>query len=272
MGRGIAQVFAQHGFSTSLFDIDARTLEKAKAAIEANLEQLAGKQKITAEEKENALNHVRFEDDIKACSADLIIEAVAEDIEAKIRLFNQLPQATNAGIIFVTNTSSLSVSEIQRNIMYPERVAGMHFFNPATVMKLVEVIKGKLTNSATIEIICRLCERINKTAVVCGDSPGFIVNRVARPYYIEAMRLVEDGVATLEDVDIVMEATGFKLGPFKLMDLIGLDVNLSVSRSVFEALHKAERLRPGSLQIEKVKKGELGKKTGKGFYNYAESD
>jgi len=144
----------------------------------------------------------------------------------------------------------------------------MHFFNPAPIMKLVEVVQGNQTADDAAQTIYDLCKLMNKVPVLCKDAPGFIVNRVARHYYLEAMKLVETGVASLENVDEIMEATGFKMGPFKLMDLIGMDVNLAVSQSIYEAFDKTERFAPSPFQIDKVAKGELGKKTGKGFYPY----
>jgi 3-hydroxybutyryl-CoA dehydrogenase len=144
----------------------------------------------------------------------------------------------------------------------------MHFFNPAQVMKLVEIIKGEQTSDEVIQLLMQLTITLGKTPVLCKDSPGFIVNRVARHYYLEAMFLVQSGVATIENVDAVMEASGFKMGPFRLMDLIGMDINLAVSQSLYNAMHQTERLKPSQLQIDKVNKGELGRKSGKGFYNY----
>ena len=150
----------------------------------------------------------------------------------------------------------------------PQRVVGMHFFNPAQVMKLVEVVKGNQTLDAVAQTVYDLCLQMKKTPVMCKDAPGFIVNRVARHYYLEAMKLVENNIATIENVDEMMEASGFKMGPFKLMDLIGMDINLSVSQSIYDSFNNAERFKPSSLQIEKVKNGNLGRKTGKGFYEY----
>jgi len=144
----------------------------------------------------------------------------------------------------------------------------MHFFNPAPIMKLVEVVKGSQTSDETATIVYNLCKQMNKVPVLCKDAPGFIVNRVARHYYLEAMAMVEEGIATFENVDAIMEASGFKMGPFKLMDLIGMDVNLAVSKSIYEAFENEERFRPSSIQIDKVAKGELGRKTSKGFYQY----
>ena len=268
MGSGIAQTCAQNGFYTLLFDINTEVLEKAKLSITKNLQYLTDKQKISAGESENIYQRIKFITDTNDCIADVFIEAIIEKLEAKVAIFNQLAEVNHSEVIFATNTSSLSVSDIQAKVMHPQRVVGMHFFNPAPIMKLVEVVKGNQTTDEVAETIVQLCKQLNKVPVLCKDAPGFIVNRVARQYYLEAMKLVEQGIATIESVDEIMEASGFKMGPFKLMDLIGMDVNLAVSQSIYEAFNKEERFKPSPLQIEKVAKGELGKKTGKGFYQY----
>jgi len=268
MGSGIALALAQSGFRTLLFDINNEVLTKAKASIQKNLQFLVDKQKISAVEKETVFNRIQFVADTAGCSADVIIEAIVEKVEAKVSIFNQLAEVNPPETIFATNTSSLSISGIQSGIKHPERVVGMHFFNPANIMKLVEVVKGKKTSDAVAQTIYDLCLQMKKTPVMCKDAPGFIVNRVARHYYLEAMKLVETSVATFENVDDIMEATGFKMGPFRLMDLIGMDINLAVSQSLYDACDKAERFKPSPIQIDKVAKGELGKKTGKGFYQY----
>lgn len=170
--------------------------------------------------------------------------------------------------IFASNTSSLSINLLQQNISNPERVAGLHFFNPAQIMKLVEVVKAEKTNDEVIAKLTSFCLQLKKSPVVCIDAPGFIVNRVARHYYLEAMRLVENNQATIEQVDEIMEASGFKMGPFKLMDLIGNDINLAVSQSLYDAFNQESRFEPSALQKEKVKSGNLGRKTGEGFYKY----
>lgn len=268
MGSGIAQTCAQNGFYTLLFDINTGVLNNSQAAINKNLQSLVDKQKITAEEMNAVSNRLKFINDTNDCIADIIIEAIVEKTEAKVAIFNQLAEINHSEVIFASNTSSLSISDIQKNVQQPQRVAGMHFFNPATIMKLVEVVKGAQTSDETAGRITVLCKQLGKVPVLCKDAPGFIVNRVARHYYLEAMKLVEQEKASIETVDAIMEATGFKMGPFKLMDLIGMDVNLAVSQSVYEAFGKEERFKPSPLQIEKVHKGELGKKNGKGFYNY----
>ncbi len=268
MGSGIAQTAAQNGFYTLLFDINKDVLDKARISIQKSLQFLVDKEKITAAEKETIFQRVQFITDTNDCLADIIIEAIVEKTEAKVAIFNQLAELNHAEVILATNTSSLSVSGIQAGVRHPQRVVGMHFFNPATVMKLVEVIQGDQTSDEVVQTVTALCEQMKKTPVLCKDAPGFIVNRVARHYYLEAMKLVETGVAGIESVDEIMEASGFKMGPFKLMDLIGNDVNLAVSQSLYDACDQTVRFKPSPIQIDKVAKGELGKKTKKGFYDY----
>jgi 3-hydroxybutyryl-CoA dehydrogenase len=268
MGSGIAQAAAQSGIYTILFDLNNEVIEIAKTAIEKNLSSLVEKQKLTQEQKQQVLGNLLFTSDIHQCLADVIIEAIIEKADVKIALFNQLAEINHSEVIFASNTSSLSITQLQQKIMQPQRVAGLHFFNPATIMKLVEVVKGQQTNDAVIAQLVSLVQQMNKTPVVCKDAPGFIVNRVARPYYIEALRLAEEGVADYATIDTLMEASGFKMGPFKLMDLIGNDVNYAVSCSVYEQLNKPERLKPSFIQKEKVESGKLGRKTGEGYYIY----
>jgi 3-hydroxybutyryl-CoA dehydrogenase len=269
MGSGIAQAVAQSGIHTILYELNTSVLAKAKENIEKNLQSLSEKKKIAEEEKERIFQRILFTNDIHHCLADVIIEAIVEKTEAKIALFNQLAEINHSETVFATNTSSLSVTKIAERVMSPQRVIGMHFFNPATIMKLVEVVTTRFTDQQTIDIIVELAKEMNKTPVVCKDSPGFIVNRVARPYYIESLRLAEENIAGFEVIDSLLEATGFKMGPFKLMDLIGNDINYAVSNSVYEQMNKPERLKPSHIQKEKVDKGELGKKSGKGYYPYS---
>ena len=268
MGSGIAQIAAQNGFTTLLFDINNEVLDKAKTNIQKSLQTLVEKEKISLAESNIIFQRIRFVNNIQHCVADIFIEAIIEKVEAKVGIFNQLAAINSKEAIFASNTSSLSISSIQKEIVEPKRVVGMHFFNPAQIMKLVEVVKGQQTDEYTAQTIYSLCKQLNKTPVMCKDAPGFIVNRVARHYYLEAMKMVELGIATYENVDTIMEATGFKMGPFKLMDLIGMDINLAVSQSLYDAFEE-ERFKPSSIQIDKVVKGELGIKTGKGFYNYS---
>lgn len=268
MGSGIAQVAAQSGFATILFDVNAEMIEKGKANVSKALQVLADKAKITDEQKTNIFSRINFTTKINDCIADIIIEAIVESKEAKINLFNQLAKINNNETIFATNTSSISVSSIAKEIKNASNVIGMHFFNPAPIMKLVEIIRGNQTNEMVVQQIYELAKQFNKTPVICKDSPGFIVNRVARLYYLEAMKLIELNLTDAETIDKIMEASGFKMGPFKLMDLIGLDVNFAVSNIVWQELDRPERLTPSTIQQQKVEAGELGRKSGKGFYKY----
>jgi 3-hydroxybutyryl-CoA dehydrogenase len=268
MGSGIAQVSATAGFKTILYDVGEEIIQRAKSKIEYDLQSLVDKQKMTAQKKENIFQQLVFTSNINECVAEVIIEAVVEKLEVKTSLFNQLVALNGQDTIFASNTSSLSVSAIAKETRTQGRVAGLHFFNPAPVMKLVEVVKADTTFDSTISKLVELTKAFGKTPVVCKDSPGFIVNRVARPFYIESLRLVEEGLADFETIDRLLESKGFKMGPFKLMDLIGNDINYAVSCSVYEQLNNPDRLRPSKIQKEKVEKGELGKKSGKGYYHY----
>lgn len=268
MGSGIALVAAQAGYSTILYELDPGILAKARAGIQQGLQRLADKNKIRPEDKEAIFQRLHFTGDLQSCLADIFIEAIIEKPEIKIALFNQLAEINHSECIFATNTSSLSVNHLAAQIMHPERVIGMHFFNPAPVMKLVEVVNSQYTNEETTRIVYGLAQQLGKTPVICKDAPGFIVNRVARPYYIESLRLAEEEQSRPEQLDRLLEATGFKMGPFRLMDLIGNDINYAVSCSVYEQLLRPERLRPSFLQERKVRNGELGRKTGKGYYDY----
>ena len=268
MGTGIAQLAASAALPTVLYELDKGVLEKARKTIDSNLRLLVEKGKITSTQKEKIFKDVHFTSNLKECVANVIIEAIVENIDAKIQLFGQLATINHDKTIFATNTSSLSVTSIASKILRPDRFIGMHFFNPAPIMKLVEIINTNYTDNQITESVTELARHVGKVPVVCKDSPGFIVNRVARPYYIESLRLLEEGHVSSETIDTLLEGSGFKLGPFKLMDLIGNDINYSVSCSIYERLNKPERLMPSAIQKEKVERGELGKKTGKGYYKY----
>jgi 3-hydroxybutyryl-CoA dehydrogenase len=268
MGSGIAQAAAQHNFHVILYDVNEGMLNKARSAMESNLQTLVQKNKLTAEASAGIMSRIKFASDTNDCLADLVIEAIVEKPEIKVSLFNQLSEVNHSDVVFATNTSSLSVTEIAKKVVNPQRVAGMHFFNPATIMKLVEVVATPFSNQQTIDIITQTARQMDKTPVLCQDAPGFIVNHVARPYYLEALKLVEQGVTDFHTIDTLLEASGFKMGPFRLMDLIGNDINYAVSCQVYDALGKPDRLQPSPIQKDKVEKGELGRKSGKGYYEY----
>jgi 3-hydroxybutyryl-CoA dehydrogenase len=268
MGSGIAQVSAVAGYDTILYDLDPNIVTIAKSTIEKSLSTLAEKKKITPADQKAIWQRLTFTNNISACIAGLIIEAIVEKPEIKLDLFINLAAHNNPGTILASNTSSLSLDALAENIPGPERFAGMHFFNPAPVMKLVEVVRTKYTAAATADTVMQVARTMGKTPVLCNDSPGFIVNHVARPYYLEALRLLEAGLSDKETIDSLMESTGFRMGPFRLMDLIGNDINYAVSQSVYESLGKPERLKPSSIQRRMVEEGNLGRKTGKGYYPY----
>ncbi len=268
MGLGIAQVCAGAGYTTILYDISASILEKAEAAIAANLEQGVQRGKLTPADKEATLARITFTGETLQLYADVIIEAVVERLEVKQSIFKELAGINSTSTIFASNTSSISITRMAAAVPHPERVVGMHFFNPAHIMKLVEVVSGAATAHATAHTIAQLAQKLGKTPVMVQDSPGFIVNRVARQFYVESLKLLEEGVADVASIDQLMRASGFKMGPFELMDLIGVDVNYTVTASMFEAFHYDPKFRPSRIQQQKVDAGHLGRKTGKGFYTY----
>jgi 3-hydroxybutyryl-CoA dehydrogenase len=269
MGRGITLTVAMHGFPAILYDMNPDILSAASSFIESELRQAVEKDRISGPEKENIMGRISFTQNISDCRAPLIIEAIIEKIESKADLFRELAGINSEETIFATNTSSLSVTDIAEQTTFPERMVGLHFFNPANRMKLLEIIKTKYSSDKIIQNIIGFAARIGKTPVICQDAPGFIVNHVARPYYLEALRLAEQKIADMATIDKLMESAGFKMGPFHLMDTIGNDINYTVSCSLYEALGKPERLKPSAIQEDLVKKGRLGKKTGSGFFQYA---
>ena len=268
MGAGIAQVFAQAGFKVTLFDINEQTLDKAKSLIITQLEAAVSKGKVSEIEKNNALAKLTFSTTASDLIADLIIEAIVEKLDVKKTLFSQLAEQNSTTTILASNTSPLPITQLANGVSQPNRVVGLHFFNPAHLMKLVEIIAGAETDDQTISAMKSLVEKIGKKPVVCKDSPGFIVNRVARHYYVESLKVAEENIAPIETIDKLMESAGFKMGPFKLMDTIGNDINFAVTSSLFDSFHQDAKFRPSRLQQQKVDAGHLGKKTGKGFYNY----
>ncbi len=268
MGAGIAQVAAQTGYVTILNDISEEQLDKAKKTIGKNLDTAIEKKKLAAQQKTEILKRIKFTRSFKALKADLVIEAIIENLETKKDLFSRIAANNSADCILATNTSSIPITRIASGIPNPERVVGMHFFMPAHIMKLVEVISGAMTDVAVAQTIRQLAEKMGKNPVMAKDSPGFIVNRVARHYYVESLKLMEENVASFEDIDALMEATGFRMGPFKLMDFVGNDINFSVTSSLFESFHYDPKFRPSRIQQQKVESGQLGRKSGKGFYEY----
>jgi 3-hydroxybutyryl-CoA dehydrogenase len=272
MGSGIAQVAAAAGYSVRLFDARAGAAGSAIAAIGVQFGRLVEKGRMSGAEEDAARSRLRAMAAIEeAAGAALVIEAVVEDLSVKRRLFAQLEQVVDAGAILATNTSSLSVTAIAAQLQHPQRLVGMHFFNPPPLMALVEIVSGLATDPEVAASAFATAAAWGKEPVHARSTPGFIVNRVARPYYAEGLRLLLEQAADPATIDaLLVEAGGFRMGPFALMDLIGHDVNLAVTRSVFEAHYGDPRFTPSILQQELVDAGYLGRKSGRGFYRYGD--
>lgn len=260
MGAGIAFVAAAAGFEVDLIEPDAGALDRAKARIAKDAERA---------QQSDVPSRVQFYAALQPTQADAAIEAVPERLDLKREIFAQMAKAFDVNTLFATNTSSLSVSEIAQGVPNPQRVLGLHFFNPPAAMKLVEIVHADETSDQAIERARTIVQRFGKTAVLAADTPAFIVNRVARPYYLQAMRAYEAGVAPIEDLDRLARGAGFRMGPFELMDLIGMDVNLATSDSVYERTGE-ERFEPVAVQRQLVAQGRLGRKSGAGFYDYSQ--
>lgn len=268
MGAGIAQLAAMAGYETVLFDIKKTALEKAIVGIAKNMDGAIARNKITEADKENALALITTTDDMLNIQADVVIEAIIERLESKVELFQMLSKHNKPTTIFATNTSSIPITQIGAQIDNPERLVGMHFFNPAHIMKLVEIIEGVATSAQVAKTTKLLAEKMGKKAVVAKDAPGFIVNRVARHFYVEGLKVLEEKVGDVETIDALVKASGFRMGPFELMDLIGVDTNLSVTTSMFERFNYDSKFRPNRIQQQLVDAGNNGRKSGKGFYDY----
>jgi 3-hydroxybutyryl-CoA dehydrogenase len=272
MGAGIAHIAALKKFNVQLYDINEEVIRRSVEKINFEMKRSVDKNKISDDDMKQAITRIKKRtnlNDLDTC--DIIIEAVLEDIRVKRDLFKKLDQIAHHTAILATNTSSLSVTSIASATKKPERVVGMHFFNPVHLMKLVEIVKGARTSDETVKSATAIAEQLGKKTVQAKDTPGFIVNRVARPFYGEAMRILGESVTSFEEIDrIVKKSGGFKMGPFELMDLIGNDVNFSVTSSIYEQMFHDPRFRPSPIQQQLVEAGLLGKKTKIGFYNYEE--
>jgi 3-hydroxybutyryl-CoA dehydrogenase len=268
MGQGIAQVCAAAGFKVLLYDVQSEIITKGILSIRKSLDVLLDKGKITNEQKENILSNIQSASDFRLLQVDLVIEAVIEKLDVKQKIFVELEKLNGKNCILATNTSSIPVTQIASALKYGDRFAGLHFFNPAPVMKLVEVIRGADTSEETMELLTGFAHKLSKQTVLVQDSPGFIVNRVARHYYVESLKILEENVADFKSIDLLLKSSGFKMGPFELMDLIGVDVNFSVTTSMYNAFHQDPKFRPSRIQQQKVDAGHHGRKTGKGFYDY----
>ncbi len=272
MGRGIAQIAALHGHRTVLVERDEDTLLAAREQLDHFIQRLSAKGKISDQDAVAAFGNLHFSTDLSAVKdAGLIIEAIVESLEVKQSVFKQLEEIVSKECILASNTSSLSITSIARALEAPDRCIGLHFFNPAPLMKLVEIIPALQTAEACTMACTDLITAWGKVPVVAKDTPAFIVNRIARPFYSEAIRIYEEGMAEPIDIDRAMtQKGGFRMGPFALMDYIGHDVNYKVTETVFEAFFYDSRFVPSFSQKRLVEAGYLGRKSGKGFYDYRE--
>jgi 3-hydroxybutyryl-CoA dehydrogenase len=271
MGNGIAQLASQAGYNVIMRDIEDRFVEGGLKNIEKFLSKSVEKGKMTEEQKKAILGRIkgttRMED---LMEADFVIEAVFEDLELKKNLFKQLDELTRSHAILTTNTSSMSVTEISMSTKRPSKVAGMHFFNPAPLMRLVEVIRGYETSDETVSIVMEMARKMGKEPVeVKKDTPGFIVNRLMIPHLIEAIRMYEEGIASIEDIDKAVKlGLNYPMGPFELMDLTGVDIALHVTEYLYKELNKESKWSAPTLLRSMIRAGKLGRKTGAGWYKY----
>jgi len=272
MGSGIAQVFAQAGHPVVLYDTNQDALDRSKQNLAKTFEKLVAKEKYTTEKAQEIQDAIEYASSLDAfASIDLMIEAIIENLDIKKSVFKQVEEIVSENCILASNTSSLSIASIASACTNPERVIGIHFFNPAPLMALVEIIPAVQTREGLAEEIKALIQSVGKLPVITKDTPGFIVNRVARPFYSESIRILEEGVADAVTIDFAMTSLGgFRMGPFELMDFIGHDVNYRVTESVFESFFYDPRFKPSFSQKRLFEAGYYGRKSGRGFYNYAE--
>lgn len=271
MGSGIAQVLASAGHQVVIFDTNPTALNKAQSSLKSNFDKLVEKGKLTTDKAQECLANIQFIENLAGLKdTHLIIEAIVEDLAVKQGLFRNIEAVVSEDCILATNTSSLSIASIAASCAHPERVLGIHFFNPAPIMALVEIIPAVQTRVGLAEEVKAWVSSWGKLPVITKDTPGFIVNRVARPFYSEAIRIYEEGMADCATIDAAMiNVAGFKMGPFTLMDFIGHDVNYRVTESVFNSFFYDPRFKPSLSQKRLFEAGYFGKKTGRGFYDYA---
>jgi 3-hydroxybutyryl-CoA dehydrogenase len=268
MGQGIAQVCAIAGYPVLLYDTQADLTKTALVGIRKNLDAGVVKGELDRHQKDEALNLIEAVGDFRQLQVDLAIEAVIEKLDVKQKIVSELEKLNAKDCIIVSNTSSLPITLIASVLKHKDRFAGLHFFNPAHVVRLVEIIKGPSTSQHTMDVLRLFADSISKPSVISNDSPGFIVNRVAGLFYLESLKIVEDGVTDFQTIDNLCKATGFKTGPFESMDFIGVDTSLAVTTAMYQAFNHDSKFRPSRIQQQKVDAGHNGRKSGKGFYEY----
>jgi len=269
MGHGIAQVAGQTGFSVVLVDINMNLVESGLEKVKKFLEEGVKRGKIAKEDVSLIMGRIIGTTDLKEVSkADLVIEAATEDLTLKKQIFSKLAESCGSNVVFATNTSYQSITELGVASKRPEKFVGMHWFNPPQLMRLVEVVKGRGTSDESVNLVVEICKKLGKVPIVCKDSPGFIVNRILQPWYNEAMNILDEEVASAEDIDKAMKlGGGFRMGPLELRDLVGLDTALKGTESIYQQLGD-EKFRPPLCLIKNVQAGYYGRKVGKGFYEY----
>jgi 3-hydroxybutyryl-CoA dehydrogenase len=268
MGQGIAQVCALAGYPVMLYDTQPDLIQTALTGIRKNLDERVSKHELDIHQKNEALSFIEPVGDFRQLQVDLAIEAVSEKLDLKQKIVSELEKLNAKDCILVSTTSSFPMALIASVLKHKDRFAGLHFFNPVPIVRLVEIVKGAATAQHTLDILKEFADSIFKPSVVVKDSPGFIVNRVAGLFFLESLKIIEEGASDYKTVDDLLAATGFKMGPFELMDTMGVDTNLAVTTSLYQAFNHEPKFRPSRIQQQKVDAGQCGKKSGTGFYEY----
>lgn len=268
MGRGIALISAMKGYDVVLFDINTDIIADAQKYFDSFLSKSIERGKITEDEKPVIINRIKTSTQLEDVKAEVVVEAIPEILDLKREVLGKVEEINGGKAIIASNTSTIPITRIAAGLKNPANCVGMHFFNPAPIMKLIEVISGEETSDQVADLIVELSMKLGKQPVRTKDEPGFIVNRVARNYYLESLKLVEESRSSFAGVDRLLESSGFRMGPFKLMDLIGVETNHSVTLSLYDAFFQDEKFRPSRVQQKKVDAGHYGRKSGRGFYEY----